>query len=60
MELIEITEVNDVLAQMVAQFRVELRTYKGIVSKPNKVILLLIIKNQLYHFRDNGIITLEE
>lgn len=37
MELIEITEVNDALAQMVAQFRVELRTYKGIVSKPNKV-----------------------
>lgn len=35
MELIEITEVNDALAQMVAQFRVELRSYKGIVSKPN-------------------------
>lgn len=35
MELIEITEVNDALAQMVAQFRVELRFYKGIVSKPN-------------------------
>ena len=35
MELIEITEVNDALAQMVAQFRVELRSYKGIASKPN-------------------------
>ena len=35
MELIEITKVNDDLAQMVAQFRVELRSYKGIVSKPN-------------------------
>lgn len=35
MELIEITEVNDALAQMVAQFRVELRFYKGIVSKPS-------------------------
>ncbi len=35
MELIEITEVNDALAQMVAWFRVELRSYKGIVSKPN-------------------------
>lgn len=35
MELIEISEVNDALAQMVAQFRVELRSYKGIASKPN-------------------------
>lgn len=35
MELIEITKVNDDLAQMVAQFRVELRSYKGIVSKLN-------------------------
>ena len=35
MELIEITKVNDDLAQMVAQFRVELRSFKGIVSKPN-------------------------
>ena len=35
MELTEITKVNDDLAQMVAQFRVELRSYKGIVSKPN-------------------------
>lgn len=34
-ELIEITEVSDALAQMVALFRVELRSYKGIVSKPN-------------------------
>ena len=38
MELIEIAEikqVNDALAEMVALFRVELRSYKGIVSKPN-------------------------
>ncbi len=35
MELIEITQVNDSLAEMVALFRVELRSYKGIVSKPN-------------------------
>ena len=34
-ELITITEVNDALAEMVALFRVELRSYKGIVSKPN-------------------------
>lgn len=35
MELIKITEANDALAQMVALFRVELRSYKGIMSKPN-------------------------
>ena len=35
MELIEITQVNDSLAEMVALFRVELRSYKGIGSKPN-------------------------
>ena len=35
MEIIRITQVNDALAQMVALFRVELRSYKGIVSKPN-------------------------
>lgn len=35
LELITITEVNDALAQLVALFRVELRSYKGIVSKPN-------------------------
>ena len=35
MELIEMTVVNDALAQMVAQFRVALRSYRGIVSKPN-------------------------
>ena len=35
MELIKITQVNDSLAEMVALFRVELRSYKGIVSKPN-------------------------
>ena len=35
LELITITEVNDALAEMVALFRVELQSYKGIVSKPN-------------------------
>lgn len=35
MEIFEVTQVNDVLAEMVALFRVELRSYKGIVSKPN-------------------------
>ena len=35
MEIIRITKVTDGLAQMVALFRVELRSYKGIVSKPN-------------------------
>ena len=35
LELITITEANDALAEMVALFRVELRSYKGIVSKPN-------------------------
>lgn len=35
MNLIEITAANDALAEMVALFRVELRAYKGIVSKPN-------------------------
>ena len=35
LELITITEVNDALAEMVALFRVELRSYKGTVSKPN-------------------------
>ena len=35
LELITITEVNDALAEIVALFRVELRSYKGIVSKPN-------------------------
>ena len=35
LELITITEVNDALAEMVALFRVELRSYKGIVSKVN-------------------------
>ncbi|MBQ7898733.1 MAG: GNAT family N-acetyltransferase [Bacteroidales bacterium] len=34
LELIAISEVNDALAEMVAFFRVELRSYKGIVSKP--------------------------
>ena len=36
MEIIKITKVTDGLAQMVALFRVELRSYKGIESKPNK------------------------
>ena len=35
MELIKINQVNDSLAEIVAPFRVELRSYKGIVSKPN-------------------------
>lgn len=35
MKLIQITQVNDALAEMVALFRVELRSYKGILSKPN-------------------------
>ena len=34
-ELINVTQVNDALAEMVALFRVELRSYKGITSKPN-------------------------
>ena len=35
MEIIKITQVSDALAEMVALFRVELRSYKGITSKPN-------------------------
>ena len=35
MEIIEVKQVNDEFAEMVAQFRVELRSYKGVVSKPN-------------------------
>ena len=35
MEIIKITQATNDLAQMVALFRVELRSYKGIVSKPN-------------------------
>lgn len=35
MKIIKITQVNDALAEMVALFRVELRSYKGIVSKTN-------------------------
>ena len=35
MEIHEIKQVNDALAEMVALFRVELRSYKGILSKPN-------------------------
>ena len=34
-EILKIKQVNDVLAEMAALFRVELRSYKGIVSKPN-------------------------
>lgn len=34
MEIIQITQVTDNLAQMVALFRVELRSYKGIASTP--------------------------
>lgn len=35
MEIIKITEVNEALAEMVAAFRVALRSYKGIKSKSN-------------------------
>ena len=35
MEILEVKQVNDALAEMVALFRVALRSYKGIVSKPN-------------------------
>lgn len=35
MNIIEIKQVNDELAEMVALFRAELRSYKGIVAKPN-------------------------
>lgn len=35
MEILEVRQVNDALAEMVALFRVELRSYKGIASKPN-------------------------
>lgn len=35
MEILEVKQVNNTLAEMVALFRVELRSYKGIVSKPN-------------------------
>ncbi len=34
-ELIEVTEANDELAKMVSQFRVELNSFKGIISEPN-------------------------
>ena len=35
MEIIKITQTNDALTRLVALFRVELRSYKGITSKPN-------------------------
>lgn len=38
MEIIEINKVNDELATMSALFRVELRSYKGIISQPNLII----------------------
>ena len=34
-EILEIKQVNDALSEMVSLFRAELRSYKGIVSKPN-------------------------
>lgn len=34
-EIVEIKQSNDALAEMVALFRVELRSYKGITSKPD-------------------------
>ena len=35
MEIIKITQTNDALTRLVALFRVELRSYKGIASKPD-------------------------
>lgn len=35
MEILKVEEANDALAEMVALFRVELNSYKGIVSEPN-------------------------
>lgn len=35
MEIVTVEQVNDALAEMVALFRVELRSYKGIASKPD-------------------------
>ena len=35
MQIIEVKQVNDALAEMVALFRVALRSYKGISAKPN-------------------------
>ncbi|HIS59590.1 MAG TPA: GNAT family N-acetyltransferase [Candidatus Faecousia faecipullorum] len=35
MKILEVKQTNESLAEMVALFRVELRSYKGIVSKPN-------------------------
>ncbi len=35
MEIVKITKANDEIAKMVSLFRVELNSYKGIVSKPN-------------------------
>lgn len=35
MEITKLRQVNDALAEMAARFRVELRSYKGILSKPN-------------------------
>lgn len=35
MELLEVKQVNSALAEMVALFRVELHSYKGIAARPN-------------------------
>lgn len=35
MQIVKVTHVTDVLAEMVALFRVELRSYKGITAKPD-------------------------
>lgn len=35
MEILQVKQGNDALAEMAALFRVELRSYKGIISKPN-------------------------
>lgn len=35
LEILKVTQANDALAEMVALFRVDLRSYKGIVSTPD-------------------------
>lgn len=35
MKIVEVNQVNDALAEMVALFRAELNSYKGIASKPD-------------------------
>ena len=47
MEIVNITETNEDLAQMVAQFRVELRSYRGISAQPNVESAYREIENYL-------------